>query len=361
MAGTSSFAINNSTYAEGMILVGLSNGRIQAFNADTLKSLWLYTDPLGGQPNCPITVSDGYAYTGFWNSEIKNASFVCISLTDEDPGEAKEAKAPTWRYVQKGGFYWAGAYVCGDYVLVGTDDGKSGYTSKTANVLLLDPMSGKLLDSMTGFAGDIRSTICYDEATNAFYFDSKGSYFYRVRVQKDTDGAWRLTDRAELPIGGMSTSTPVIANGRAYIGVCGSGQFTEYSGHSITVIDLSGAMSIAYRADTQGYPQTSGLLTTGYDNYNYIYFLDNYTPGTLRVLRDKEGQTKADYTTLERVGEGKTEQTYTTAYALFTPAGEQAQYCICSPIVDENGTLYFKNDSGYLMAYGSAVKELKVE
>ena len=106
--------------------------------------------------------------------------------------------------MQKGGFYWAGAYVCRDYVLVGTDDGKSGYTSKTANVLLLDPMSGKLLDSMTGFAGDIRSTICYDEATNAFYFDSKGSYFYRVRVQKDTDGAWRLTDRAELPIGGMS-------------------------------------------------------------------------------------------------------------------------------------------------------------
>ena len=246
-------------------------------------------------------------------------------------------------------------------MLVGTDDGKSGYTSKTANVLLLDPMSGKLLDSMTGFAGDIRSTICYDEATNAFYFDSKGSYFYRVRVQKDTDGAWRLTDRAELPIGGMSTSTPVIANGRAYIGVCGSGQFTEYSGHSITVIDLSGAMSIAYRADTQGYPQTSGLLTTGYDNYNYIYFLDNYTPGTLRVLRDKEGQTKADYTTLERVGEGKTERTYTTAYALFTPAGEQAQYCICSPIVDENGTLYFKNDSGYLMAYGSAVETLTVE
>lgn len=359
MAGTSSFAINNSTYAEGMILVGLSNGRIQAFSADTLESLWLYTDPLGGQPNCPITVSGGYAYTGFWNSEIKNASFVCISLTDEDPGEAKEAKAPTWRYVQKGGFYWAGAYVCRDYVLVGTDDGKSGYTSKTANVLLLDPMSGKLLDSMTGFAGDIRSTICYDKATNAFYFDSKGSYFYRVRVQKDTDGAWKLTDRAELPIGGMSTSTPVVANGRAYIGVSGSGQFTEYSGHSITVIDLSGAMSIAYRADTQGYPQTSGLLTTGYDNYNYIYFLDNYTPGTLRVLRDKEGQTKADYTTIERVGE--TEQTYTTAYALFTPAGEQAQYCICSPIVDENGTLYFKNDSGYLMAYGSAVEKLTLE
>ena len=51
MAGKSSFAINGPTYADGIVLVGLSNGRIQAFNAKTLESLWLYTDPLGGQPH----------------------------------------------------------------------------------------------------------------------------------------------------------------------------------------------------------------------------------------------------------------------------------------------------------------------
>ena len=44
-----------------------------------------------------------------------------------------------------------------------------------------------------------------------------------------------------------------------------------------------------------------------------------------------------------------------TAYELFTPVAPQMQYALCSPIVDENGTLYFKNDSGYLMAYGSMV------
>lgn len=33
MAGKSSFAINGPTYADGIVLVGLSNGRIQAFNA----------------------------------------------------------------------------------------------------------------------------------------------------------------------------------------------------------------------------------------------------------------------------------------------------------------------------------------
>ena len=361
MAGKSSFAINNPTYAGGVILVGLSDGRIQAFNADTLDSLWIYTDPLGGQPDSPITVKDGYAYTGFWNSEVEEASFVCLSLTDEDPANQTEAKAETWRYVRKGGFYWAGAYVGSDYVLVGTDDGEDGYTSDTASLLLFDPKSGELLDSMDGFTGDIRCSVCYDQKTNAFYFTSKGGYLYSVQVQKDGT-SWKISNKKQVQLGGMSTSTPVVYNGRAYIGVSGKGQFSPYSGHNITVINLSNMLSVAYRAETQGYPQTSGLLTTAYegkdsDGYVYVYFFDNYTPGKLRVLRDKAGQTTAEYTSYEYAEKTK----YTTAYELFTPVAPQMQYALCSPIVDENGTLYFKNDSGYLMAYGSMVESLKLE
>ena len=39
-----------------------------------------------------------------------------------------------------------------------------------------------------------------------------------------------------------------------------------------------------------------------------------------------------------------------TPYVLFTPQDEQAQYAICSPITDSYGTIYFKNDSAYLMS-----------
>ena len=123
MAGTSDFAINGPTYADGMLLVGLSSGRIQAFDAVTLESLWIYTDPLRGQSNCPITVSNGYAYTGFWNSETRDGSFVCLSLTDEDPNRTDEAKYASWRHVQNGGFYWAGAYVCDDFEMCIRDSG----------------------------------------------------------------------------------------------------------------------------------------------------------------------------------------------------------------------------------------------
>ena len=371
MVGGSSFAINSATYAEGMIFIGLANGRVQAFNAETLESLWVYRDALGGQPNCPIAYADGYIYTGFWNSETKQANFACLSVTDEDATKTNEAKLPTWTYTHNG-FYWAGAYVNSDFVLVTTDDGAEGYVTGRGSILSLNPKTGKLIDSLQATnVGDLRSSVCYDEETEAYYFTSKGGDLYQVKVNADgtfTKGSLRRlhldngADSASAPP--MSTSTPVIANGRAYIGVSGTSQFTAYSGHNITVVDLS-TFSIAYSVPTMGYPQTSGLLTTAYQNgdgYNYVYFIDNFTPGKLRVIRDMPGMTEVDhdYTTMETYSKNGEEHTIETAYVLFTPSGAQAQYAICSPIVDEEGNIYFKNDSAQLMRLSSRITELEV-
>ena len=371
MVGGSAFAINSATYAEGMIFIGLANGRVQAFNAETLESLWVYQDALGGQPNCPIAYADGYIYTGFWNQETKQANFACLSVTDEDATKTNEAKLPTWTYTHNG-FYWAGAYVNSDFVLVTTDDGAEGYVTGRGSILSLNPKTGKLIDSLQATnVGDLRSSVCYDEETEAYYFTSKGGDLYQVKVNADgtfTKGSLRRlhldngADSASAPP--MSTSTPVIANGRAYIGVSGTSQFTAYSGHNITVVDLS-TFSIAYSVPTMGYPQTSGLLTTAYQNedgYNYIYFIDNFTPGKLRVIRDMPGMTEVDpdYTTMETYSKNGEEHTIETAYVLFTPDGAQAQYAICSPIVDEEGNIYFKNDSAQLMRLSSRITELEV-
>ena len=371
MVGGSSFAINSATYAEGMIFIGLANGRVQAFNAETLESLWVYQDALGGQPNCPIAYADGYIYTGFWNSETKQANFACLSVTDEDTTKTNEAKLPTWTYTHNG-FYWAGAYVNSDFVLVTTDDGADGYVTGRGSILSLNPKTGKLIDSLQATnVGDLRSSVCYDEETEAYYFTSKGGDLYQVKVNADgtfTKGSLRRlhldngADSASAPP--MSTSTPVIANGRAYIGVSGTSQFGAYSGHNITVIDLT-SFSIAYSVPTMGYPQTSGLLTTAYQNkdgYNYVYFFDNFTPGKLRVIRDMPGMTEVDhsYTTMETYSKSGEEHTIETAYVLFTPDGAQAQYAICSPVVDEEGNIYFKNDSAQLMRLSSRITELEV-
>ena len=353
-----------------MVFVGLSGGRIQAFDADTLNSLWVYRDEKGGQPNCPLTVYDGYLYTGFWQGETSEANFVCLSVTDENPAQTLESKLPTWTYTHRGGFYWAGAYVCEDFLLVGADDGQTSYTdgtkpNETGALLLFDRKTGRVLDSRHDLMADVRSTICYDEETGAYYFTTKGGYFYRAYIAQDESGLWKiskveglkLSNYAELENNpAMSTSAPVIYKKRAYIGVSGTGQFVAYSGHNLTVIDLKD-WSIAYKVRTQGYPQTSGLLTTAYEQTGsvYVYFFDNATPGKLRVLKDSAGQTAPQFVTKERYTDKGSTTVYDTPYALFTPTGKLAEYAICSPIVDEYGTIYFKNDSARLMAFGSNI------
>lgn len=363
MAGFSSFSIVPPTYAQGMIFVGLANGTIQAFHGETLESLWIFSDELKGQPNSPITYHDGYVYTGFWNSETKNANFVCVSVTDEDVEQTDEEKVSAWTYTQAGGFYWAGAYVCDDYVLVGTDDGEEGNTKQSSRILSLDPQTGKVIDSITGLNGDIRSSISYDEVTGRFYVTSKGGSFYEFAVEED--GTFQKDEQGvkgyalkELKLGGMSTSTPVVYNGRAYVGVSGVSQFTADSGHCVAVLDLE-SFTIAYKAETRGYPQTSGLLTTAYeaeDGYVYVYFVDNYIPGEVRYIKDKPGVTSVQEPYIENNGQ----DVKIYAPILFTPSQAQSQYAICTPVIDEFGTLYFKNDSAYLMAVGSNIDRIEV-
>ena len=343
MASNSDFAIIPPTYADGMIFVALKEGRVQAFRADNLTSLWVYQDPLKGQSNSPITYSDGYVYVGFWNGESKDANFVCLTA-DYEGTSTKEA---LWRYTSDGGFYWAGAYANDKYVVVGTDDGQSGYTSQTAKLVVFDKRTGEIVDSKESYTGDIRSNIAY--ADGRVYFTSKGGYFYS-EVLGDNG---KLSGSKSINLGGMSTSTPVVYNGRAYVGVSGTGQFTPYSGHHIAVLDLT-SWSVAYTATTQGYPQTSGLLSTNTEDGSVnIYFMDNYTPGVMRVINDSANQTALKNGISEN-GQSN------CAPVVFKPEGPLAQYCISSPVVDEYGTLYFKNDSGNLIALTSAVKELVV-
>lgn len=352
MVRTSAFNITPPTYAEGMIFVALASGTIQAFNAKTLESLWVYQDPLYGQPNSPISYCDGYIYTGFWNGETGNANYVCLSVTDEDVKETTEKKYATWTSTSKGGFYWAGSYACRNFVVVGTDDGENSEETGTSNIIVFDAFTGSVIDKYDGVVGDTRSSICFDEVTGRYYFTSKGGYFYSMEISEEG----KITDVENIALGSASTSTPVVSNGRAYVGVKGSEQFGANSGHHIAVIDL-GSMRIAYKMLTRGYPQTSGIATTGYtekDGYTYVYFVDNYEPGKIRVLKDKPGQNEPVITRFSAYEDENDNN------VLFSPKAEQANYAICSLIADAYGTLYFKNDSAYMMALGSKIEKIEV-
>ena len=357
MVDESSYSIVPMTYGDGMVFVGLSGGKIQAFNAKTLQSLWVYTDELGGQPNCPITYKDGYIYAGFWNSEDRNANFACINTVDEDHASTTEAKYASWTYTRQGGFYWAGAYVTDKLAIVGTDDGAGGYDTNGAALLVFDRYTGEKLDAHEGIRGDLRSNVSHDPESDRVFFTTKGGILGNAQIDWDTG---KILDYKEVVIkdaqgnaNAMSTCTPSVYNGRIYIGVAGTSQFGANSGHGIAVYNLNsdGSMTQAYVYAIVGYPQTSAMVSTAYsaeDGSVYIYLPYNYTPGGVSVLKDKPGQTAPVTTT----GSGYSE--------VFTPASPLAQYCICSTIADQYGTIYYKNDSCYMMAITSKIESLEI-
>ena len=189
------------------------------------------------------------------------------------------------------------------------------------------------------------------------FFTTKGGILGNAQIDWDTG---KILDYKEVVIkdaqgnaNAMSTCTPSVYNGRIYIGVAGTSQFGANSGHGIAVYNLNGdgSMTQAYVYAIVGYPQTSAMVTTAYaaeDGYVYIYLPYNYTPGGISVLKDKPGQTAPLTTT----GSGYSE--------IFTPVAPLAQYCICSTIADQYGTIYYKNDSCYMMAITSKIESLEI-
>lgn len=338
LSGSMVYAMIPLTYAEGMLFAQIGGGKIQAISATTLKSLWI-SESIGGQTISPVTYKDGYIYTGTWDNETTAGTYFCLSVTDEDPTRGDEVKYCTWKYNHKGGFYWAGAYASKDYLVFGSDDGAENDYTNTAILYSVNTHTGLLIDQKTGLKGDIRSTIVYQNGY--VYFTTKGGYLYRIAMNQD--GTFGQTD--SISLGGMATASPVIYKGRIYVGVCGTGgQFNPDGGHHFAVLtETASGLSLAYNVSIPGYPQAAPLLSTAYENrdYNgdglpdgrvYLYFTYNAKPGGIYMLTDAPGQTSG------------------TAAEIFRPENDQAEYCISTICADRDGTLYFKNDSNYLMA-----------
>ena len=337
MAGAPSFNIVPMTYANGMIFANINNGRVQAFNAETLESLWI-SEQRGGQCLSHITYYDGYIYTGFWSSETANQSYVCIPVTDEDPGNTSETKLVQWKHTVPGGFYWAGGVVRGDTIVIGTDDGTSGATGPS-KLYALDRLTGEVVDSVDTI-GDLRSAVAYDAKSDRLYFSSKGGYVYSVK--QNSDGTFDDTSVKSYQIesGWAITATPVVHNGRLYIGIgkgFGTGKLLVMDAANMTVIYDTGS-------SIPGYPQGSPLLSTAYEQATgkvYVYTTYNNNPGGLMVLEDSAGQETA------------------VIADLFIP--ENKNYCLASPIADSKGNIYYYNDTGNTFKISAAPAPVEPE
>ena len=335
LIGSSTYTTNPLGYGDGMIFAAIDSadgGCIQALNAETLQSLWI-SKKVSGQMISPITYHNGYVYTGTWNSETATGTYFALPVTDENTSSTNETQGILWTVTHTGGFYWAGAYATDKYVVFGSDDG-SGETSSSASAVLysVDPLTGRTISTLTGIVGDIRSTVAYDDGY--VYFTTKGGYFYKAAVASDGT----LSNLSSFKMANMATGTPIVYDGVAFVTCSGADQFnsagTVYAVNVATMEEIS-------KATTPAYVQASMLLSTAYKRSGklYLYASNNNAAGIISVIT---------YDTANK---------RLTCADLYNPVGNLAEYCLCAPICDANGTIYFKNDSGARFAIRSKAAE----
>ena len=356
LRGDVGFAMHPMVYADGTLYVVTnadSEGTmIEAVNGKTLQPRW-HSRGYTGLGLTQLTYrkinGKGYLYTGTGVYDGKNRQhydetkagsadngilrwFFCVSAEDgRTVWSVKDAER---------GFYWAGACVTDRYVVFGSDNGDPGGLDTDGSVIRsLDPLTGKEISRVEGLKGDFRSAIVCDG--DFLYAGTMGGRFYRIRIGEDgtlaqpSAAGGESGDFSCIDLGESIRGAAVVYKGRAYVGVSNK----NTGNNRYVVLDSSRALnekSEIYSVPVAGTPTGAPLLSVPEGDPSgarYLYFTCNVEPGGIWCIRDVPGQTEA----------GAAEQ-------VFVPEGAQAQFCISPLAVSEDGILYYKNDSNYIMA-----------
>lgn len=310
-------------YKDGYLVVPFEDGSLGIFVLDKKDGQYSiacrYKTPSLGikdtQALTSVTISGGKAYAGFTVVDGSEGALVCVDLasgkvdwtTDKKKSETNENE----------GYYWAGAAASGDDIIIGNESGK---------VALIDGSNGKELSSVS-VGTPVRSGIIAVEVGE----NGDGTY---LAVSRDNGTLYKIRRSGDkLTLEGkpvafatISTSTPAVSNGLAY--VCGM----DIEGYgTLSVIDLS-TMSVkkSIRAD-KGESKSTPLVSVQ-GNDTYVYFTCNALPGGVYAYK---------------LGDD-------AAQMIFTPDAKYREYCTASIICDEKGNLYYANDSGRLFKLAGA-------
>lgn len=310
-------------YKDGYLVVPFEDGSLGIFVLDKKDGQYSiacrYKTPSLGikdtQALTSVTISGGKAYAGFTVVDGSEGALVCVDLasgkvdwtTDKKKSETNENE----------GYYWAGAAASGDDIIIGNESGK---------VALIDGSNGKELSSVS-VGTPVRSGIIAVEVGE----NGDGTY---LAVSRDNGTLYKIRRSGDkltlegkpVAFAAISTSTPAVSNGLAY--VCGM----DIEGYgTLSVIDLS-TMSVkkSIRAD-KGESKSTPLVSVQ-GNDTYVYFTCNALPGGVYAYK---------------LGDD-------AAQRIFTPDAKYREYCTASIICDEKGNLYYANDSGRLFKLAGA-------
>lgn len=321
-------SVSRMVYVDGLIIVPLGGGRLQALTADTLTPVWV-TDALPAgtsgkqQSLTTLTVRDGYVYYGTASADWSGTTggyFACVRVSDGAQMWCEESETGK-------GYYWSGMAFTGGYGVVADDSGL---------VRVVDPASGQTVASAQLDAA-VRSTAVADGSN--VYVVSNDGVLHRFAVAADGS----LEETGRVSFGHSSTATPVLANGKIIVGGTSdeyfAGRWGNYYYGQLAVIDAQtleveyainkadGNYIRHYGFDAGGDVKATPVVSVQ-DGQTYVYFTANCNPGG--IYRYRVGDAEAEL--------------------LYIPATENQNFCMASITVGSDGSLYYVNDSGKLFA-----------
>ena len=322
-------------YTNGLIIVPLDGGAVQALTADTLTTVWV-TDPVSktAQSNSQLTVDGNYLYVGtvdvdFGTSTYNNGHLTRINIL---------TGAVSWQHVNAGeGYYWTGATVGSDYILVPTSSGTVEMLSKSSGAVLGSVSVGAIVNS---------SCVLSTDGSHAYLISRDGKLHVLAisdGSSRDADAASRLTEERVIDLGLTGCACiPTLYDGKLLAGGEVSG------GSALAIVDLENdfASTLISSADGSALP-AGGIkgapLVSAQADGTYVYFTVNYGE-TSDYVNCTTGGGVYRY----KLGDAE-------ASGVFSATGHN-NYCDSPVACDAKGNLYYINDSGTLFKLNAGVK-----
>ena len=309
-------------YAQGVIMVPLDGGAVQALTADSLTTVWV-TDKLSdsAQSNSAITINGNYAYVGtcdvdFVAGTYDNGFLTCINIL---------TGAVVWRHNNAGeGYYWGGAVNVGGYTVVATSAGTVEVLSGAGSVVSTVSL-GALVNSSCVASADGKT----------LYVMSRDGKLHVLAI--DEQGSLKETKVVDLGLSGCA-SMPTVNGSTMYVG----GE-VESGAAALAIVDLKSLEStLVTQADGALLPGVKGYggikaapLVSTQNGETYVYFTVNYG----------ESSDWVNYTS----GGGVYRYKVGDAQATLVYDAKGFNNCCDSPVIcDAKGNLYYINDSGTL-------------
>ena len=323
-------------YANGLVIVPLDGGAVQALTADALTTVWV-TDSVSGiaQSNSQLTIDGNYLYVGtvdvdYGKGTYNNGHLTRINIL---------TGAVSWQHVNADeGYYWTGATVGDDFVLVPTSAG---------TVEMLSKSSGDVLGKVS--VGAVVNSTCVLSADGSHaYLISRDGKLHVLAISdgdsRDADVASRITEERVVDLGltGCACVPTTTYDGKLIVGGEVAG------GSALAIIDPANnfAKTLVSSADGTALP-AGGIkgapLVSVQGEDAYVYFTVNYGESP-----DFVNYTSGGGVYRYKLGDAE-------ASGVFSATGH---YNFCdSPIAcDAQGNLYYINDSGTLFKLNAGVK-----